>query len=73
MSPTAAATASAAPVAAPAPSASAHTTSYPSLDLGLATLSKRTVHLVDLDVHVYGLDEINGSALPIGAVVRTRT
>lgn len=43
---------------------------YPALDLGMSTMSVHTICLVDLDVHVYGLDEIRGSTLPIGAIVR---
>jgi hypothetical protein len=47
----------------------AHVMDYPSLDLGVAHMSKTTVSLVDLDVHVFGLEEIRGSKLEIGAVV----
>lgn len=44
---------------------------YAALDMGVGPdkMSKKTISLVDLDVHVFGLDEIKGSTLPIGVVV----
>lgn len=42
---------------------------YPALDLGHKTGSRTTLSLVDLDVHIWGLEEIKGSQLPIGVVV----
>lgn len=46
-----------------------HRFDFPSLILDHKPRSKRTVTLVDLDVDVYGLDEIRKSKLPICAVV----
>jgi hypothetical protein len=42
---------------------------YPALDLGHKHASRTTLALVDLDVHIWGLEEIAGSTLPIGVVV----
>lgn len=47
----------------------AHVMDYPALDLGNKTCSKTPVSIVDLDVFVWGLDEIKDSKLPIAAVV----
>lgn len=47
----------------------AHVMDYPALDLGNKTCSKTQVSLVDLDVYVWGLEEIKDSKLPIAAVV----
>lgn len=47
----------------------AHVMDYPALDLGHSTGSCRTLSLVDLDVHIWGLEECAGSSLPIGVVV----
>lgn len=46
-----------------------HKWDFPPLILEHKPRSKRTVTLVDLDVDVYGLDEIKGSTLPISAIV----
>lgn len=45
---------------------------YPALDLGHKHASRTTLALVDLDVHIWGLEEIAGSALPVGVVVSLR-
>ncbi|BEJ00229.1 hypothetical protein CcaverHIS631_0500860 [Cutaneotrichosporon cavernicola] len=42
---------------------------YPALDLGHKHASRTTLALVDLDVHIWGLDEIAGSNLPVGVVI----
>ncbi|GMK56131.1 hypothetical protein CspeluHIS016_0211870 [Cutaneotrichosporon spelunceum] len=47
----------------------AHVMDYPALDLGHTHASCRTLHLVDLDVHVWGLEEITGSELEVGVVI----
>lgn len=39
------------------------------LDLGYSHASRKTLTLVDLDVHVWGLEECANSTLPIGVVV----
>lgn len=49
-----------------------HRFDFPSLTLGHKPRSKKTVTLVDLDLDVYGLDEIRKSRLPISAVVSRR-
>lgn len=46
-----------------------HKFDFPSLILDHKPYSKRMITLVDLDVDVYGLDEIKKSKLPICAVV----
>lgn len=46
-----------------------HRFDFPSLILDHKPRSKKTVTLIDLDVDVYGLDEIRKSKLPICAVV----
>lgn len=46
-----------------------HRFDFPSLILDHKPRSKKTVTLVDLDVDVYGLEEIKKSKLPICAVV----
>lgn len=43
---------------------------FPSLDLGHAPCSLRTVDLGDMEVYVYGLDEIAESKKDIAAIVR---
>lgn len=48
----------------------AHVMDFPSLNLGHAPCSKKHYTLVDLDVTVYGLEEIKGSDKPVAAVVR---
>ncbi|BEI85789.1 hypothetical protein CcaverHIS002_0600760 [Cutaneotrichosporon cavernicola] len=47
----------------------AHVMDYPALDLGHKHASRTTLALVDLDVHIWGLDEIAGSNLPVGVVI----
>lgn len=47
----------------------AHVMDYPALDLGNKECSKTHVAIVDLDVFVWGLEEIKDSKLPIAAVV----
>jgi hypothetical protein len=46
-------------------------TDYPTLTLGHPATSCSIVNIVGLEVHVYGLQEIKGSSLPIAAVVRS--
>jgi hypothetical protein len=46
-----------------------HVFDFPSLILDYKPFSKKTVTLVDLDVHVYGLDEIRDSQRPIAVVM----
>jgi len=46
-----------------------HSMDYSVLDFGLGPVSKKTVQLVDLDVHVHGLREIEGSQLPVAVLV----
>ncbi|KAL1409370.1 hypothetical protein Q8F55_003352 [Vanrija albida] len=46
-----------------------HVMNFPILDLGYPPASRRTVSIVDTDVHVYGVDEVAGSSLPIGIVI----
>lgn len=46
-----------------------HKFDFPSLILDHKSRSKKTVTLVDLDLDIYGLDEIRKSKLPICAVV----
>ncbi|BEI92457.1 uncharacterized protein CcaverHIS019_0500850 [Cutaneotrichosporon cavernicola] len=50
----------------------AHVMDYPALDLGHKHASRTTLALVDLDVHIWGLDEIAGSNLPVGVVILGR-
>lgn len=47
-----------------------HTMDFPSLDLGHPACSQRTVDLGDMEVYVFGLDEIAGSNKDVAAVVR---
>lgn len=47
----------------------AHVMDYPALDLGHKSASRTTLALVDLDVHIWGLEECKGSKLPLGVVV----
>lgn len=47
----------------------AHVMDFAPLHLDHPAASKRTVHMVDLDVHVFGLDEIKHSKLPIAVIV----
>jgi len=42
------------------------------LHLGHPHASKKTLHLSDMDVHVFGLDEIKGSELPVAIIVSER-
>ncbi|KAL1407506.1 hypothetical protein Q8F55_006939 [Vanrija albida] len=51
------------------PSTVLHAMDYPALTLGHGTPSKRTLDLVDLTVHVYGLDEIRGSSRPLSVII----
>lgn len=44
---------------------------FPSLNLGHPSCSQRTVDLGDMEVYVYGLDEIAHSGKDIAAIVRT--
>lgn len=46
-----------------------HVMDYPTLNLGYPTASRKTVQIVDLDVHIWGLEEIAQSKLPIAVVV----
>jgi hypothetical protein len=46
-----------------------HVFDFPSLIIDNPVASQRKLNLVDLDVTVYGLDEIQGSTLPIGVIV----
>jgi hypothetical protein len=46
-----------------------HSMDYSVLDFGKGPVSKETVHLVDLDVHVHGLREIEGGQLPVAIIV----
>lgn len=50
-----------------------HRFDFPSLILDHKPRSKKTVTLIDLDVDVYGLDEIRKRKLPICAVVSFRS
>ncbi|BEI79790.1 hypothetical protein CcaverHIS002_0103190 [Cutaneotrichosporon cavernicola] len=47
----------------------AHRMDWAILDLGHKPVSKRTVNLSDLEVHVWGLDLIEGSRLPIAMII----
>ncbi len=47
----------------------AHRMDWAILDLGYKPVSKRTINISDLDVHVWGLDLIEGSTLPIAMIV----
>lgn len=47
-----------------------HIFDFPSLIIDHQPSSQKVVPLVDVDVTVYGLDEIAGSKLPIGVIVR---
>lgn len=47
----------------------AHAQDWAVLDLGHARASQRTVHLVDLRVDVWGLDEIAGGTRPVTCIV----
>ncbi|RSH95099.1 hypothetical protein EHS25_000185 [Saitozyma podzolica] len=44
---------------------------YPSLTLGHPDKSLTTIHIVDLKLNIYGLEEIKGSGLPVAAVIAT--
>lgn len=48
----------------------AHVMNFPSLNLGHAPCSKTQFNIVDLDIYVYGLEEIKGSNRPVAAIVR---
>lgn len=47
----------------------AHAMDFDNLHLGHPSASKHTVGMLDLYVHVFGLDEIAGSKLPISIAV----
>lgn len=47
----------------------AHAQDWSSLNLGHAPASQRTVHLADLRVDVWGVDEIAGSTRPVTCIV----
>lgn len=47
----------------------AHVMNLPSLNMGYAPCSKKDITIVDLDIQVYGLDEIAGSTKPVVAIV----
>lgn len=47
----------------------AHVMDFPSLNLGYAPCSKQQCTLVDLDITVYGLEEIQGSDKEVAVVV----
>lgn len=47
----------------------AHVMDWAVLSLGHEAASKTTVHLIDMDVHVFGLEEIKGSDLPVSILV----
>lgn len=50
----------------------AHRMDWAILDLGYPPVSKRTVHIADLDAHVWGLDLIEGGELPVAMIVSAR-
>ncbi|KAL1409340.1 hypothetical protein Q8F55_003322 [Vanrija albida] len=52
----------------PQPGGPEHVMDFAPLHLDHPTASKTTIWIADLDVHVFGLDEIRGSDLPIGVV-----
>ncbi|WOO79942.1 uncharacterized protein LOC62_02G003456 [Vanrija pseudolonga] len=52
----------------PQPGGPEHVMDFAPLHLDHPPASKKTVWIADLDVHVFGLDEIRGSDLPIGVV-----
>lgn len=47
----------------------AHVMNLPSLNMGYGPCSKKELTIVDLDITVYGLDEIAGSTKPVAAIV----
>lgn len=47
----------------------AHVMNLPSLNMGYEPCSKRDYTIVDLDISVYGLDEIEGNTKPVVAIV----
>jgi hypothetical protein len=47
-----------------------HIFDFPSLIIDNPVASKKRINLVDLNVDIYGLNEIQGSLLPIGVIVR---
>lgn len=47
----------------------AHVMNLPSLNMGYEPCSKKDITIVDLDIQVYGLDEIQGSTKPVVAIV----
>jgi hypothetical protein len=44
---------------------------YAGLDLGCPKASKRVLYILDLEVNVYGLDEIAGSTRDVAVAVST--
>lgn len=42
---------------------------FPSLNLGHTPCSRTDLYIVDLDIHVYGLEEIKGSTRPVAVIV----
>jgi hypothetical protein len=47
----------------------AHAHDWSALDLGHSHVSKRTINISDMSVHVWGADEAAWSNLPIGIIV----
>lgn len=47
----------------------AHVMNLPSLNMGYEPCSKKDITIVDLDIQVYGLEEIQGSTKPVVAIV----
>ncbi|KAL1411867.1 hypothetical protein Q8F55_002844 [Vanrija albida] len=47
----------------------AHVMDFPTLNLGYEPCSKKEMNMVDLDINVFGLDEIVGSTKPIAVVI----
>lgn len=46
-----------------------HSMDYSILDMRKGPVSKQTIVLADLEVHVHGLKEIEGSDLPVAVLV----
>lgn len=53
------------------PMDAAHRLDWDILDLGYPQVSQSTVHMIDMDLHIFGLEEIAGGTRPVGVIVGT--
>lgn len=51
----------------------AHRMDWDILNIGYPQSSQKMIHLIDMDLHIFGLEEIAGSTRPIAVIVRDST